>query len=279
MEITNFDDFVKKSYDDHQHHWAAPKWPFRGLVLGSSGSGKTNTVLNFITKWLDYDTLIVVAKDLEEDKYEVLKEWAEERKKAINEENELIERSNRKKPKSQRVPLLRPFCYLFVTDIADMPPISAWDKGDEEEDNGGSGFERAEPFKDLLLRDWKTRNTLIVFDDMVKEPGQEVVEQFMKRCRKRNISLLYLTQGFFEVPKFARGQVTFIMMFQVADQRDVGRVMGCTCGGSLPASQVTELYKKALAHRPHNFLYADTAKKLPFEAYRSGFNGFFPELI
>src|SRR5438132_5565420 len=51
-----------------------PQWPFRLLICGSSGAGKTNLLLNLILQYLNYDRLFVYAKDLSEPKYEYLQE-------------------------------------------------------------------------------------------------------------------------------------------------------------------------------------------------------------
>jgi hypothetical protein len=51
-----------------------PEWPFRMLICGSSGSGKTNLLLNLILQYLDFDSLIIYAKDLSESKYVYLQE-------------------------------------------------------------------------------------------------------------------------------------------------------------------------------------------------------------
>ena len=54
------------------------KWPFipdrlyRSLVIGGSGSGKTNALLNLIKQQDDIDKIYLYAKDLSESKYECL---------------------------------------------------------------------------------------------------------------------------------------------------------------------------------------------------------------
>ena len=47
-------------------------WPFRMLIKGLSGSGKTNTLLNLINKLHLIDKIYLYAKDLYEPKYEYL---------------------------------------------------------------------------------------------------------------------------------------------------------------------------------------------------------------
>jgi len=61
----------------------APTWPARLVVCGSSGSGKTNCVLQLLDKYLPWTTLQIVAKHLDTPSYQALRkkiEAQEERK-------------------------------------------------------------------------------------------------------------------------------------------------------------------------------------------------------
>ena len=46
-------------------------WPFRMLIIGSSGSGKTNILLHLINNLLPIDKVYLYAKDLSEKKIRV----------------------------------------------------------------------------------------------------------------------------------------------------------------------------------------------------------------
>ena len=55
-------------------------------------------------------------------------------------------------------------------------------------------------------RDWKF---LIVFDDMIgdimtNKKFQAIIKELFIRCRKLNISLVFITQSYFSVPKDVR---------------------------------------------------------------------------
>ena len=76
MNITNLDEFVNhvipKSKAKNINDFA-PKWPFRMCITGSSGSGKSNLLLNMILKhYIYYDDIFMYVKDPTEDKYETL---------------------------------------------------------------------------------------------------------------------------------------------------------------------------------------------------------------
>ena len=71
-------------------------WPYRKLIIGSSGSGKTNYLLNLIQRDNNIvDKIYFYAKDLEEPKYKLL---IDKREKAginfNNDPNVFIEYSN-----------------------------------------------------------------------------------------------------------------------------------------------------------------------------------------
>ena len=46
-------------------------WPFRMFIIGPSGLGKTNTLLNLINKLHPIDKIYLYAKDLHEPKYSI----------------------------------------------------------------------------------------------------------------------------------------------------------------------------------------------------------------
>ena len=67
--MLNLDDIVsnkKKSSSENDD------WPFRMLIIGPSGSDKTNTLLHLINKLHPFDKIYLYAKDLQESKYEYL---------------------------------------------------------------------------------------------------------------------------------------------------------------------------------------------------------------
>ena len=65
------------------------------MIIGGSGSGKTNTLLNLIKKQDDIDKIYLYAKDLSEPKYEFLIKKCEDAGiKHFNDLNVFIECSN-----------------------------------------------------------------------------------------------------------------------------------------------------------------------------------------
>ena len=62
-----------------------PDHPYIILIIGGSGSGKTNALLNLIGQQDDIDKIYLHAKDLSEPKYEILiKKWKDAGIKHLN---------------------------------------------------------------------------------------------------------------------------------------------------------------------------------------------------
>ena len=67
---------TKTIKSNKKHQKTIKKWPFipehpyRILMIGSFGSGKTNALLNLISQLDDIDKIYLYAKDLSEPKYE-----------------------------------------------------------------------------------------------------------------------------------------------------------------------------------------------------------------
>ena len=71
--MINFVDVVKKIMKEHNPHWPqSPDHAYRILIIGGSGSGKTNSLFNLINQQPDIDKIYLYAKDPYEAKYEFL---------------------------------------------------------------------------------------------------------------------------------------------------------------------------------------------------------------
>ena len=69
--------------------------PYRILIIGSSGSGKTNALLNLINEQHDIEKIYLYAGDLNEPKYKIfIKKCEDAWTKHLNDPNAFIECSN-----------------------------------------------------------------------------------------------------------------------------------------------------------------------------------------
>ena len=71
MEIPNYDvDIKNKKFK--QRYSFMPNDTFRMLICGNSGSGKTNLLLHMLLSLLCYDDIFLYAKNLDQEKYQIL---------------------------------------------------------------------------------------------------------------------------------------------------------------------------------------------------------------
>ena len=71
--MINFDSVTKENISKHNTNWPQiPDYPYRILIIGRSGSGKTNSLFNLIDEERDIDKIYLYAKDPYEAKYQFL---------------------------------------------------------------------------------------------------------------------------------------------------------------------------------------------------------------
>ena len=71
--MINFDEYTNENKRKHNLNWPyIPDHPYRILITGGSGSGKTNALLNLINNQPDIGKIYLYAKDPYEDKYQLL---------------------------------------------------------------------------------------------------------------------------------------------------------------------------------------------------------------
>ena len=135
------------------------------MIIGGSRSGKTNTLLNLINEQNDIYKTYFYAKDSNKPNYKILfKEREDAAIKHLNDPNTFIECSN------------------TMDDVYENIHVYNFSK---------------------------KRKILIVFqniigDIMTNETFQAIIKELFITCRKLNISLVFITQSYFSVPKDVR---------------------------------------------------------------------------
>ena len=75
----------------------------------------------------------------------------------------------------------------------------------------------------------RKRKKLIVFDDMIADimtikRFQTIIKELFIRCRKLNISLVFITQSYFSVPKDVRLNTTHYFIMKINNKRELQNI-------------------------------------------------------
>ena len=206
-------------------------WPYRALIIDPSGFGKTNYLLNSIQKDNNIiDKIYLYAKDLEEPKYQLL---IDKREKAglknLVDKNAFIEHSN------------------TMDDVL-------------------------ENIEDCNKK--RKRKVLIVFDDMIShvmsdKKSQQVLKELFIRCRKLNISLCFLTQSYFSVPKDVPIKLTHYIIFKLINKRELQNI-AINHSSDLDYKDFIKIYRDC-TREPYNFFTIDTTQPVD-KRFQKNFN-------
>ena len=75
----------------------------------------------------------------------------------------------------------------------------------------------------------RKRKKLIVFDDMIADimtnkKFQAIIKELFIRCRKLNISLVFITQSYFSVPKDVRLNSTHYLIMKINNKKELQNI-------------------------------------------------------
>ena len=94
--MINLDSITNKNNKKYNEKWPyIPNHPYRIIIIGRSGSGKTNALINLINEQNDIEKIYFYARDLSEPKHEYLVKTREDAGiKHLDNSNAFIKCSN-----------------------------------------------------------------------------------------------------------------------------------------------------------------------------------------
>ena len=221
-EIINFyldkkvQKFTTKSINPHFNKHGI-KVPFRGILIGSSGSGKTNLLMNIIRQMADTFNHIYIYTKAQEPLYDYL-------------ESQLS------------------------TDLLTIK----YDLDD------------CRKFKE----DGYYGQSLCIFDDMCNQSlkEQQCIAELYIRGRKiaGGISLLYLTQSYYKVPKLIRLQTDYIFIIKVSGARDLNLILSEYSLGATK-EQLQNMYKYSCVNSTFGSFFLVNLQSTQDKTYRKNF--------
>ena len=189
-------------------------WPFRMLIIGPSGSGKTNTLLHLIDKFHPIDEIYLYAKDTDEEKYQYLINKREQAGiKSLNDPHPFIE---------------------YLNDMNDvLEDINNYNKK-------------------------RDKKVLIIVDDTIADimrsaKFKAIVKELFIRCRKLNISIVFITQSYFRTPKDARLNSTHYILMEIGNKKELKGIAEEN-SGHLDFKEFLKIYNHC-TRDPYSFIW------------------------
>ena len=107
----------------------------------------------------------------------------------------------------------------------------------------------------------KKRKILIVFDDMIVDMINNsklnpIVMELFIRVRKLNISIVFITQSYFKVPKDVRLNSTHFFIMKIPNKRELQQIV-LNHSSDIDFKDLMKIYKRCTAE-PYSFLVNDT---------------------
>ena len=107
----------------------------------------------------------------------------------------------------------------------------------------------------------RDKKVLIIFDDMIadimrSEKFKAIVKEPFIRCRKLNISIVFITQSYFRAPKHARLNSTHYILMKIGNKKELKSIAEEN-SGHLDFKDFLKIYNYC-TNEPYSFMMVDT---------------------
>jgi ABC-type dipeptide/oligopeptide/nickel transport system ATPase component len=187
--------------------------PFRMLIIGSSGSGKTMTLYNLLRAFSKtFQNVYIVTKAKAEPIYQYIESKIDK-----------VNKNPRNKVK---------YNCTVTEGVESLPDLDTFDKNEQ---------------------------SLVVLDDLVLVKNQSKIEEYYIRCRKLNISIVYISQSYYAIPKMIRNNVNYLIIKQVSSMRNL-KMISTEYSLDLDKTKLKKLYDYCVSEKS-SFLLIDIDNK------------------
>ena len=206
--MINCDEYTNENKIEQNSKWPYnPDHPYRILIVGGSGSGKTNALLNLINNQPDIDKIYLYAKDPHEAKYQYLiKKRGKVGLDHYDDPKAFMEYSNHMQD--------------VYKNIEDYNP----------------GKKR----KELIVFDD------MIADIINNKKLNSIVTELLITDRKRNISIVFITRSYFKVLKDVRLNSTHFFIMKIPNKREHQQI-ALNHSSDIDFKDFIKIYKKFAA--------------------------------
>ena len=105
------------------------------------------------------------------------------------------------------------------------------------------------------------RKIFVVFDDMIavimtNKKFQAIIKELFIRCRKLNISLVFISQSYFSVPKDVRLNSRHYLIMKINKKREL-QIIAINHSADINYNNFLKIYREC-TKEPYSFLTIDT---------------------
>ena len=206
--MINFDEYVNENRTEHNKNWPyIPDHPYRTIIIGGSGSGKTNLLLKLMENQLDINKIYLYAKD----PYDAKNQYLINKREGVgmdhfSDPNAFIEYSND--------------MHDLYKNIDDYNP---------DKDN-----------KILTVFDE------IIADMIHNKKLNLIVKELFIRGRKLNIYLVFITESYFKVPKDVKLNTTHFIISKIPNKGELQQI-AINHSSDINTKDFANIYRKCTA--------------------------------
>jgi hypothetical protein len=120
----------------------------------------------------------------------------------------------------------------------------------------------------------KKYNHLLIWDDLVLSKNLDPVCEYYLRARKKNVSLLFLSQSYTDIPKMIRKNSTYLVLFDLGGSKREQDYIMREWSGELDKDELRAIYEDAVKEKLSPLIIKGGRTK-GNEKYRKGFVGFY----
>jgi len=231
--MINFDNFIPNKKQYRNKNKLAPQWACRCLIVGASGSSKTNTAFNMLLNeefMLDFDSLYVYAK-VDQEKMQFLQKYMH------NIEDEI------QKQTGESISLIK-----YSNSLDDLIPV-----------------EQLDPSKQnlILLDDWN--------NDLNDKQYQKILKDYFTMSRHHNTSVILIAHSYYSIPKVIRLNASHVLIYKLNSRRELNQIYHDT-PNNVSKETFKEMYARVISRDKYAFLMLDPANPDKKYQYRIGFD-------